>query len=95
MTGNGRETSETEHQVSKTHPVEIQTEERVKENRTAESYRMRPNYLKYTLLESEEENERVKGKRRGVERRSSRGRRREAGRQEDRGRIAEKRYLKR
>ena len=31
LTGNGRETSETEHQVSKTHPVEIQTEERVKE----------------------------------------------------------------
>lgn len=56
---------------------------------------MRPNYLKYTRLESEEEEERVKGKRRGMERRSSRGRRREAGRQEDRGRIAEKRYLKR
>lgn len=36
---------ETEHQVSKNHPMEIQTEERVKErqNGTAESYGMRPN----------------------------------------------------
>lgn len=55
---------------------------------------MRPNYLKYTQLESKEE-ERIKGKRRGVERRSSRGRRRETGREKDRGRIVEKRYLKR
>ena len=50
--------------------------------------------LKYTQLESKEE-ERIKGKRRGVERRSSRGRRRETGREKDRGRIVEKRYLKR
>ena len=55
---------------------------------------MRPNYLKYTQLESKEE-ERIKGKRRGVERPSSRGRRRETGREKDRGRIVEKRYLKR
>ena len=55
---------------------------------------MRPNYLKYTQLESKEE-ERIKGKRRGVERWSSRGRRQETGREKDRGRIVEKRYLKR
>ena len=65
-----------------------------RESRTSESYGMRPNYLKYTQLESKEE-ERIKGKRRGVERPSSRGRRRETGREKDRGRIVEKRYLKR
>ena len=66
LTGNGRETSETEHQVSKNHPMEIQTEERGKEqNRTAESYEMRPNHLKYTHNWSPSGRRGIKGKRGG------------------------------
>ena len=96
MTGNGRETSETEHQVSKNHPMEIQTEDRGKEqNRTAESYDLRPHHLKYTHNRSPSRGRGIKGKRGGGRGEAEEGGRGEVGREKGRGSTGEKRYLKR